>query len=92
VVKQGGHDHDEGEGVVVDAGKSPPPADSVDVRDNTRLGMLKPTLGADSYNWEYLGVPGESTFADYGSEPVFRYRRSGNRSWPAGVTTSDPLA
>lgn len=78
MVKQGGHDHDEG--VMVDAGKSLPPADSVDVRDNTHLGMLKPTLGADSYNREYLGVPGESTFADYGSEPVFRYRRSGNRS------------
>ena len=70
VVGQGGHEHDSF--AVLDAGKSPPPAGSVDARDNTRSGVLKLTLGADGYDWEYLGVPGESTFADSGSEPVFR--------------------
>ena len=69
VVGQGGHDHDPF--AVVDAGKSPPPAGSVDVRDNTRSGVLKLTLGADGYDWEYLGVPGGSAFTD-GGEPVFR--------------------
>ena len=44
----------------------------MDARDNTRSGVLKLTLGADGYDWEYLGVPGESTFTDSGSEPVFR--------------------
>lgn len=70
VVGQGGHDHDSF--AVVDAGKSPPPVGSVDVRDNTRAGVLKLTLGADSYDWEYVGVPGDSTFSDSGSEPVIR--------------------
>lgn len=69
-MEQGGHDHDEG--VVVDAGTFPPPADSVDVRDNIRSSVLEPTLGADSYDWECLSVPEEITIADYGSETVFR--------------------
>jgi hypothetical protein len=56
----------------VEPGKSPPPSGSVDARDNTRSGVLKLTLGADSYDWEYVGVPGDSTFTDSGSEPVFR--------------------
>jgi hypothetical protein len=30
------------------------------------------TLRANAYDWEYVGVPGESTFTDDGSEPVFR--------------------
>lgn len=67
MVKQGGHDHDEG--VVVDAGKSPPPADSVDVRDNTRLGMLKPTLGADSYNRKYLAFPERARLRTMAANP-----------------------
>lgn len=70
VVGQGGHDHDPFE---VDPGNTvPPPTGSVDVRDNTRSGVLKLTLHADGYDWEYMGVPGESTFTDSGSEPVFR--------------------
>lgn len=57
---------------MVDAGRSPPPASSVDVRDNTRSGVLELTLGANGYGWEYLGVPGSGSFTDSGSEPVFR--------------------
>jgi hypothetical protein len=56
----------------VDAGKTPAPPGSVDARDNTRSGVLKLTLHADSYEWEYVGIPGASTFTDSGSEPVFR--------------------
>ena len=70
VVGQGGHDHDPF--AVTDAGKSPPPTGSVDARDNTRSGVLKLTLGANGYDWEYLGVPGVSTFSDAGRETVFR--------------------
>lgn len=54
VVGQEGRDHDSS--TVVDAGKSPPPADSVDARDNTRSGVPKLTLGADSYDWESRAI------------------------------------
>jgi acid phosphatase type 7 len=69
VVGEGGYSHDT---FAVEPGKTPPPPGSVDARDNTRSGVLKLTLGADSYDWEYVGVLGESTFTDSGSEPVFR--------------------
>lgn len=70
VVGQGGHDHDPF--AVTDAGRSPPPTGAVDARDNTRSGVLKLTLRADDYDWEYVGIPGDSSFEDAGSEPVFR--------------------
>ena len=57
---------------MVDACWFAPPAGSVDARNNTRSGVLKLTLGANSYDWEYLGVPGESAFADSDGETVFR--------------------
>jgi hypothetical protein len=69
VVGQGGHDHDP---LAVPTGKVAPPPGSVDARDNTRSGVLKLTLHADGYDWEYVGVAGESDFADSGSESVFR--------------------
>ncbi len=56
----------------MDAGKSPTPTGSVNARDNTRSGVLKLTLGADGYDWEYVRVSGVSSFSNAGSEPVFR--------------------
>jgi hypothetical protein len=69
VVGQGGYSHDT---FAVDAGKTPAPPGSVDARDNTRSGVLKLTLHADGYEWEYVGIPGASNFTDSGSASVFR--------------------
>ena len=69
VVGQGGYSHDT---FAVEAGKTPTPPGSVDARDNTRSGVLKLTLHADGYEWEYVGVPSASDFTDSGSESVFR--------------------
>ncbi len=43
-----------------------PPLPTSEVRDNSTYGVLKLTLRADSYDWEFIPVPG-STFTDSGS-------------------------
>ena len=47
------------------SGPSSPP---VKIRDNEAWGVLKLTLHPDSYDWEFLPIPGQ-TFTDKGSAP-----------------------
>lgn len=55
------------------AGLSSPgtPAPNSEVRDNTSHGVLKLTLGAGGYDWEFVPVAG-ATFSDFGSGACHR--------------------
>jgi fibronectin type 3 domain-containing protein len=52
-----------------------------EVRDNTSFGVLKLTLHANSYDWQFVPTPG-STLADSGSSPV--------HGMPSGSTNRAP--
>jgi LysM repeat protein len=58
IVGTGGHDHFDFRNILPVS----------EVRDNEAWGVLKLTLHPDSYDWEFLPIPGQ-TFTDKGSAP-----------------------
>ena len=50
------------------------------VKDNVSFGVMKLTLHASSYDWQFIPIPG-ATLTDSGTGSVHERRRALRRSW-----------